>query len=85
VPVGVHAGRSPELVIGALAALWAGGAYLPLDPSYPEERLAHMVRASGMPVLLSASLQAGESPAWAAGLRALRLDAGPPALTVDHG
>jgi len=74
VPVGVHAGRSPELVIGALAALWAGGAYLPLDPSYPEERLAHMVRASGIPVLLSSSLQAGESPAWAAGVRVLRLD-----------
>ncbi|HEX3530471.1 MAG TPA: amino acid adenylation domain-containing protein, partial [Thermoanaerobaculia bacterium] len=83
VPVGVHAGRSPELVTGALAALWAGGAYLPLDPSYPEERLAHMVRASGMPVLLSASLQAGESPAWAAGVRVLRLDAGEPAPTME--
>jgi pristinamycin I synthase-3/4 len=83
VPVGVHAGRSPELVIGALAALWAGGAYLPLDPSYPEERLAHMVRASGMPVLLSASVAAGESPDWVAGVPVLRLEAGEPAPETE--
>ncbi|MES1244342.1 MAG: amino acid adenylation domain-containing protein [Acidobacteriota bacterium] len=46
VPVGVRAARSPELVVGALAALLAGGAYMPLDPSQPEERLAAMVRES---------------------------------------
>lgn len=36
--VGLQLGRSPELVIAALAVLAAGGAYLPLDSSYPEER-----------------------------------------------
>jgi amino acid adenylation domain-containing protein len=52
VPVGLHAERSPELVVGALAALLAGGAYLPLDPAHPEERLAAMIRESGVEVVL---------------------------------
>ncbi|HVT61264.1 MAG TPA: amino acid adenylation domain-containing protein [Thermoanaerobaculia bacterium] len=42
VPVGICAGRSPEMVVGLLAVLKAGGAYVPLDPSYPHERLAFM-------------------------------------------
>ncbi|MEM7354993.1 MAG: amino acid adenylation domain-containing protein, partial [Acidobacteriota bacterium] len=34
----------PEMVIGLLAVLTAGGTYVPLDPAYPEERLAFMLR-----------------------------------------
>jgi len=41
--VGVFLPRSVELVIGFLAILKAGGTYLPLDPSYPPERLAYML------------------------------------------
>jgi amino acid adenylation domain-containing protein len=51
-PVGVMAGRSPELVAAALGVLAAGGIYLPLDPAYPASRLAAMLRDSGAPVLL---------------------------------
>src|SRR5437588_294375 len=40
VPVGLHADRSVEMVVGMLAVLKAGGAYVPLDPAYPAERLA---------------------------------------------
>ena len=43
VVVGVCAERSLEMVIGLLGVLKAGGAYLPLDPSYPRERLAYMI------------------------------------------
>ncbi|MEV8631698.1 amino acid adenylation domain-containing protein [Streptosporangium sp. NPDC051023] len=39
--------KSPELIVTLLAVLRAGGAYLPLDPGYPVERLAYMVRDAG--------------------------------------
>ena len=48
VPVGVCLERSAEMVIGLLAALKAGGCYLPLDPDYPAERLRRMI-ANGAP------------------------------------
>ncbi len=51
-PVGVCAERSLELPVALLAVLKAGGAYLPLDPSYPAERLTDMVRDAGAPVVL---------------------------------
>lgn len=41
--VGIFAERSLEMIIGLLATLKAGGAYLPLDPSYPAARLAFML------------------------------------------
>jgi amino acid adenylation domain-containing protein len=40
------------MVVGMLAVLEAGGAYLPLDPTYPAERLAFMLDDSGARVLL---------------------------------
>jgi amino acid adenylation domain-containing protein/non-ribosomal peptide synthase protein (TIGR01720 family) len=52
VPVGVHAERSLELVVGLLGVLRAGGAYLPLDPSYPDERLRLMAADAGLRVVL---------------------------------
>ncbi|HKV12008.1 MAG TPA: amino acid adenylation domain-containing protein, partial [Thermoanaerobaculia bacterium] len=53
VPVGVCAERSPEMVVGLLAVLEAGGAYLPLDPDYPQDRLAFMLADSAVPVVLA--------------------------------
>ncbi|CAG8871172.1 Tyrocidine synthase 3 [Pseudomonas fluorescens] len=50
--VGVAAQRSLEMVVALLAILKAGGAYLPLDPDYPEERLAYMIEDSGIALLL---------------------------------
>ncbi|MEU5693028.1 amino acid adenylation domain-containing protein [Actinosynnema sp. NPDC020468] len=52
--VAVHLERSPELVVALLAVLRAGGAYLPLDPGYPQDRLRHMLSDSGARVLLTA-------------------------------
>jgi amino acid adenylation domain-containing protein/non-ribosomal peptide synthase protein (TIGR01720 family) len=49
--VGVYLSRSLELVIALLGILKAGGAYLPMDPAYPEERLAFMV-SDARPVAL---------------------------------
>jgi len=70
-PVGICVERSPELVIGALAVLWAGGAYLPLDPSYPEDRLAFVASESRMPALL---VREEAIPIWAGDTRVIRLD-----------
>ena len=45
--------RSLEMVVGLLGILKAGGAYVPLDPSYPNDRLAFMLRDSGALLLLT--------------------------------
>ncbi|HKS35991.1 MAG TPA: amino acid adenylation domain-containing protein [Verrucomicrobiae bacterium] len=51
--VGLCVERSPVMVVGLLGVLKAGGAYLPLDPAYPRERLAFMLEDSGASVLLT--------------------------------
>ncbi|WP_278044645.1 non-ribosomal peptide synthetase, partial [Paenibacillus solani] len=50
--VGIMAERSVEMIVGILAILKAGGAYLPIDPAYPEERIAYMLEDSGARLLL---------------------------------
>ena len=51
--VGICMERSLEMVIGLLATLKAGGAYLPLDPAYPAERIAYMVEDAQVKALLT--------------------------------
>ena len=51
--VGVCLERSLDLVVSILAVLKAGGAYLPLDPSYPPERLRFMLADAQVTVLLT--------------------------------
>ena len=53
VQVGVCIERSLEMVIALLAILKSGAAYLAIDPSYPEERLAFMLGDSSVAVLLT--------------------------------
>jgi amino acid adenylation domain-containing protein len=51
--VGLHMGRSLEMVVGLLGILKAGGAYVPLDAGYPVERVAFMLRDARIEVLLT--------------------------------
>ncbi|HEV7129225.1 MAG TPA: non-ribosomal peptide synthetase [Ktedonobacterales bacterium] len=65
--------RSPSLVVSLLAVLKAGGAYLPLDPSYPAERLSYML-ADAQPLALVTRTQLC-APLRTGGAHVVRLDA----------
>ncbi len=51
--VGICLERSAEMVVALLAVLRAGGAYVPIDPGFPAERVALMLADSELPVLLT--------------------------------
>jgi amino acid adenylation domain-containing protein len=51
--VGICLERSLEMIVGLLGILKAGGVYLPLDLSYPKERLEWMIKDSGVGVLIT--------------------------------
>jgi non-ribosomal peptide synthetase component F len=54
-PVGICVDRGLEMLVGVLAILKAGAAYVPMDPAFPTERLAHMLQDSSARVLLTQS------------------------------
>ncbi|TDD01517.1 amino acid adenylation domain-containing protein [Nonomuraea deserti] len=62
--VGLHGRRGASLVIAMLAVLKAGGAYLVLDPAYPDERLRLMVTDTRVAAVVSDRVD----PGWAAGM-----------------
>jgi amino acid adenylation domain-containing protein len=72
--VGLAAERSPEVVVGMLAVWLAGGAYLPLDPGYPEERLAWMLADARVGVLLTQKALAARWQALPGAPRLVLLD-----------
>ena len=51
--VGICVERSPLMIVGLLGILKAGGAYIPLDPSYPKDRLSFMFQDARVSVLLT--------------------------------
>ena len=69
--VGLMAGRSAEMVVGLLGILKAGGAYLPLDSSYPVERLRWMVEDAGAEVVVTAGR---EDDLWDNGIAVVGLE-----------
>ena len=51
--VGICVERSLDMVVGLLGILKAGGAYLPLDPTFPSERIEFMLEDAQVPVLIT--------------------------------
>jgi amino acid adenylation domain-containing protein len=51
--VGIYMSRSTEMVAGVMGVLKAGGAYLPLDATYPRERVMYMMEDAGAGVVVT--------------------------------
>ncbi len=51
--VGICLERSPELIVSVLGILKAGAAYVPIDPTYPAERITSMVEDAQPPVVIT--------------------------------
>jgi amino acid adenylation domain-containing protein len=89
VPVGLCMRRSADFVIGALGVLKAGATYLPLDPSYPKNRLAMLLEDSGVRLVVTHPCVAKQLPqgSWQVIVMeacALNLDAGSQVRHADH-
>ncbi len=73
--VGLIMHRGPEQIVGILATVMAGGAYLPVDAALPAERVQYMLRDGGVrSVLTNAGWQAGPGD----GIDTLELDVASP-------
>ncbi|MEI2453367.1 amino acid adenylation domain-containing protein [Lysobacter firmicutimachus] len=89
--VAVLADRSADAIVGVLAALAAGAAYVPLDPGHPDERLRFLLADAGAQALIVPPTQRARAQALAPTLPVLHSDeaepnAQPPAATrrADH-
>jgi amino acid adenylation domain-containing protein len=54
--VGLSLGNSLNLIVGILGILKAGGVYLPLEPTYPQDRIDYMLEDAKPSILLTESL-----------------------------
>jgi amino acid adenylation domain-containing protein len=55
-PVAICLPRSVDLAVAVLATLRAGGAFVPMDPNFPTERLCYMLSNSGATVLMTSGM-----------------------------
>ena len=63
--VGLCTDRSADMLVGLLGILETGAAYVPLDPSFPAERLAYQLEDAAPRVLVSQRALAGDLPEFA--------------------
>ncbi|GAA3016874.1 hypothetical protein GCM10010519_53520 [Streptomyces lactacystinicus] len=68
--VGVSMHRGADLVVALLAVWHVGAAYVPLDPAYPQDRLAHMVAGADLRTVLA---EPGNGPTWPTGVDVITL------------
>jgi amino acid adenylation domain-containing protein len=81
VRVALYAERSPEMVVGLLGILKAGGVYVPVDPAYPSERVAFMLADAQVAALLTQQHLLERIPAQPAPV--IALDADWPAVAAE--
>ncbi|HVF90030.1 MAG TPA: condensation domain-containing protein, partial [Blastocatellia bacterium] len=62
VRVGICIERSVEMIVAILGILKAGGVYVPLDPSYPLDRISLMIEDAGISLLVSMDVLADRIP-----------------------
>jgi amino acid adenylation domain-containing protein len=79
--VGICLERGPELIVATLAAVKAGAAYVPLDPSYPPERLSFILRDTAVRVVVTTAALAGALPGRDA--RVVRVDEDAAAIAAE--
>jgi non-ribosomal peptide synthetase component F len=71
--VGVYLDRSLRMVVSLLGIIKAGGAYIPLEPSYPLERVNYMLADAGVKVMVSETAVAERLSDWTGAV--VRVDA----------
>lgn len=52
-PVGIMVNRSLEMIVSILAVLKSGATYIPIDPTYPKDRIDYMLKSSNAKLLLT--------------------------------
>ena len=77
--IGLYLGRSIDTLAALLGVLKAGAAYVPLDPTYPAERLATIIEDGGVNVVLTESSRTSEK--MLAGRSVIELDRGWPSAS----
>ena len=89
-PVGVYLQRDRWLLPSLIGVFKAGGAFVPLDPQYPHDRLAGIIEDAGLSVIVTTTTLHAEAVALASGVRTLCVDTGAleagavlPAVTAD--
>src|SRR5690606_24658614 len=76
--VAIYTERSIDHVVATLAVLKAGGAWVPIDPDYPPDRVRFMLEDSGAPVVFVHAATADSLPATETGTVCIDLDATSP-------
>jgi amino acid adenylation domain-containing protein len=80
--VGLCAGRGIGMLTALLGVWWAGAAYVPLDPGFPQGRLAAMARGAELKIVLSDAANSDLAEQVADGATVIRVD-DPAATTAE--
>jgi amino acid adenylation domain-containing protein len=83
--VGVFLDRSVQMIAGLVGTLWAGAAYVPLDPAYPQARTHDVLEDAAVAAVVTTPALRGRLPAgpWAA-IETDPLTAGAPAAALPE-